>query len=563
MKISTIQIKDYRSISEAKLSLGEITILLGKNNEGKSNLLMAVNIAISTLQEFAEIKKRRLFYSRFRTFERYSWERDYPIAKQKGDKRNKKSTFILEFTLDTHEVEEFKKNIGHQLNGNLQIKITFGNENRPDIKVVKQGKGSKPLNEKSQKVARYIAEHIEFNYIPAVRTVDHTMDIINEQISERLQGERKNKDYQDALDKINEIEKNVLSNLSGEIKNTLTEFLPETKNVKLTSDDIGIMIRHRQDINVLIDDGEETNLLSKGDGVKSLVAMSLLKSKKLIANSVSVIAIEEPESHLHPSAIDALRKAIHSLSGHSQVIITTHNPQFVNRNDIGSNIIVDDGNAKKAENIREVREILGVKLSDNLFNARLLLYVEGVTDRMVLMSLLSHYSTKLRDAIAGNELVIQPMSGTHHIEMHLASAKTMLADYHLFLDGDIAGCNSVSRACGLGLLDPRDYTLTHYSDMPLDSEMEDMLDLNVYRDVILDKYGVDISLDGTFRARNRKWSSRIETVFINAGKIFDDNTLNDLKFLVASRAADNPAIAMRPEGLVMLQGLISTLEGKL
>lgn len=61
MKISTIQIKDYRSISEAKLSLGEITILLGKNNEGKSNLLMAVNIAISTLQEFAEIKKRRLF----------------------------------------------------------------------------------------------------------------------------------------------------------------------------------------------------------------------------------------------------------------------------------------------------------------------------------------------------------------------------------------------------------------------------------------------------------------------------------------------------------------------
>ncbi|MBR3829440.1 MAG: AAA family ATPase, partial [Bacteroidales bacterium] len=62
MKISSIQIKNYRSISDAELSLQDMTVILGKNNEGKSNILMAVNVAISTLQIHAAIKRRRISY---------------------------------------------------------------------------------------------------------------------------------------------------------------------------------------------------------------------------------------------------------------------------------------------------------------------------------------------------------------------------------------------------------------------------------------------------------------------------------------------------------------------
>lgn len=563
MKISTIQIRNYRSIKDAKIAIGDMTVLLGKNNEGKSNLLMAVNVAITTLQEYANIRQRHIFIARYSLRDEvYRWERDYPISEQKGKKRDKKTMFVLEFVLDDKEIAEFKKNIGNQLNGTLQIKIVFGKDKKASISVVKQGKGSKLLNEKSQKVARYIAEHIEYNYIPAVRTIDHTMEIINDQITARLQEERDKKDYIDALNVIKGIERKILSNLSGEIQTALVEFLPEVTKVTLNSEDLGMIIRRRQEYVFMIDDGEETNLRNKGDGVKSLVAMSLLKNKRTIPNTASVIAIEEPESHLHPSAIDALRKAILSLSAHSQVVITTHNPQFVDRNNIGSNIIVDDGNAKKANTIREIREILGVKLSDNLFNARLLLYVEGITDRLVLNTLLKHYSLKIKRAIDGNELVIHPMGGTHHIEMHLCSAKTMLADYHLFLDGDHAGNDAIRRVSASGLLNIKDYTLSYYTDMTRECEMEDMLDETFYRDAIIEQFGVDISV-GLFRARNRKWSDRINTVFVNAGKVFDDDTLIALKLLVAQKVAANPAAALRPEGLEMLRGLISTLEKKL
>ena len=97
MKISSIQIKNYRSISEAKIPLQDLTVILGKNNEGKSNVLMAVNVAISALQIHAELK-RRMFSYRGHNNEYYKWDRDYPIDKQKGKKRDKKTRFILDFT---------------------------------------------------------------------------------------------------------------------------------------------------------------------------------------------------------------------------------------------------------------------------------------------------------------------------------------------------------------------------------------------------------------------------------------------------------------------------------
>lgn len=563
MKISSIQINNYRSISEAKIPLQDLTVFLGKNNEGKSNVLMAINVAISALQSHGDIKRKRISYRLRRDNEYYDWERDYPVDKQKGDKRNKKSKFILDFTLDVKEIEEFRKKIGHHLNGSLPIQIEYSNDNNAIIKVVKQGKGSKPLNEKSKEVCKYIAEHIEFNYIPAVRTVDHSMDIIITQIADRLRKERDNKEYQSVLKRIKELDLEIINKLSEEIKISLAEFLPDIKEISLqTTDDYDPIIRYRQDYSLIIDDGNPTNLLRKGDGVKSLVALSLLKNKKTIPNTASVIAIEEPESHLHPSAIEVLRKSIVALSEKSQVIVSTHNPQFVNRNDIDSNIIVDEGSAKKASNMREIREILGVKLSDNLYGAKLILFVEGSTDQKILLPLLEKKSNKLKKAIAEKELVIHPINGTDHIELNLSMAQTMVSDFFVFLDNDAAGRAAVKNSINKGLLESKDYLLAKFDDMSKDSEIEDMLDKKIYRDAILTKYGVEVDTDD-FKARHRKWSDRIKTVFEKSAKLMDEDVLIEIKLFVSSIVKNNESIALRPEGELLLQKLIRALESRL
>ena len=116
-------------------------------------------------------------------------------------------------------------------------------------------------------------------------------------------------------------------------------------------------------------------------------------------SGASIIAIEEPESHLHPGAIHQLNKIIKSLAESNQVILTTHNPLFVDRSNIKSNIIVDSSKAAPAKDVAAIREILGVKVSDNLTNASYVLVVEGKNDAESLKALIPELSPKLGETL--------------------------------------------------------------------------------------------------------------------------------------------------------------------
>ena len=149
----------------------------------------------------------------------------------------------------------------------------------------------------------------------------------------------------------------------------------------------------RSNIEVVIDDGIATSIRNKGDGIKSLVTLAILKDKRNMQGA-SIIAIEEPESHLHSGAIHSLVDVIQNMSENNQVIITTHNPLFVQQNKISSNIIVNNGTARIAKSIAEIRSVLGVLPSDNLRNARYILVVEGEDDKISLQKLLPLYKFK-------------------------------------------------------------------------------------------------------------------------------------------------------------------------
>ena len=73
----------------------------------------------------------------------------------------------------------------------------------------------------------------------------------------------------------------------------------------------------RRDVEVIIDDGTPTKIEYKGDGIKSLVSMGILTDRYNTSES-SIIAIDEPESHLHPGAISELNKVIRNLKKGSQ-----------------------------------------------------------------------------------------------------------------------------------------------------------------------------------------------------------------------------------------------------
>jgi putative ATP-dependent endonuclease of OLD family len=168
MRLVSFSATNFRSITTAhKIPIGDSTVLIGRNNEGKSNFLRALNIAMKALDAHAKKGSSRLNNSR--DDQQYQWSRDFPISLQSGKGQNV-STFKLEFSLDENEISDFQAAIGSTLNGNLPIQITFGKDAAPAVKVKKQGPGGKALSAKSTDIAKYIADRIRFVYIPAVRT---------------------------------------------------------------------------------------------------------------------------------------------------------------------------------------------------------------------------------------------------------------------------------------------------------------------------------------------------------------------------------------------------------
>ncbi len=560
MELVNFSVTNYRSITTAyKVSVSNTTVLIGRNNEGKSNLLKALDVGMKSLQRHAIEARRGRAVSRNMTrrdSQSYDWERDFPINLQL--RTSGTQTIIrLEFLLTEDEINEFKDTIKSSLNGILPIIVKIGKNSIPTIEVSKKGKGSKTLNSKSGQIAEFIAKKIVFNYIPAVRTDQEALDVVSRMLAQRLRVLEDQPDYIQALQTIKNLQQPILDNLSERIKEPLQEFLPGIKSVSIEIPENMRRSSFRRDFDIIIDDGTPTNLSFKGDGVKSLAALGLLKDR-IGTDGASIIAIEEPESHLHPAAIHQLNDVIKMLGAENQVIITTHNPLFVDRHDIKSNIIVDKGKALPAKNVQQIRDLLGIKASDNLINASYVLVVEGDNDLISLKALLSALSEKLRKYFNSHMLIIEQIGGAGNLSYKLTSLNNSLCVYHCFLDNDDAGRQAYEAAENDGLLSVKANTFVTCNGSP-DAEFEDCLNLDLYQQEVLEKFGVNLGCP-QFRG-NRKWSNRVGDAFLNQGKIWNKGAESKVKYLVAECVAKNPKAALNQHKRNSIDALVESMEG--
>lgn len=488
----------------------------------------------------------------------YFWNRDFPIQLQ-GRKSSTQTIFKIEFSLDQPEIEEFKSEIGASFNGSLPLEIRIGKENKAQINLRKPGKNTKSLSSKSSRIADFVAKRIYFNYIPAVRTDREAIEVVSRMLSQELRILESDDTYQKALKVIQDLQQPILEDLARRIQEPLTEFLPSIKSVQIEIPETSRRVGVRREFNVIIDDGTATNIEYKGDGVKSLAALGLLKNK-LLHLGASIIAIEEPESHLHPGAIHQLNEIIKSLAESNQVILTTHNPLFVDRSNIKTNIIVNDGKATPAKSIGSIRDILGIKASDNLTNANYALVVEGEEDAKALKAILPILSDKLGKALKNNMLVIEPIGGAGNLSYKLSLLKNSLCLTHVLLDHDDAGRKAFQKANDDSLITIATCTMVTCKGMT-DSEFEDCINVPTYQAAVLDNFGV--TLDATAFRSNRKWSERIKSVFMDQGKLWNETVLKRIKATVADEVAKNPLDCLNPHKRNSIDALVTAVEMKI
>jgi putative ATP-dependent endonuclease of the OLD family len=315
---------------------------------------------------------------------------------------------------------------------------------------------------------------------------------------------------------------------------------------------------------VIVDDGTPTDLEFKGDGVQSLAAVSVIQhySSQTARAKEFILAIEEPEAHLHPRAIHALRAALRETAAKQQVVMTTHSPLFVNRIQIQSNVIVERTKARPATTVQELRDILGVRAADNLQHAEVVLVVEGPEDELAMRSLVAHRSERLRQALADGTVAIRPLHGGGNLSYVLAELRDSLASVHAFLDCDQAGKVAARAALDEGLLDRPDRTFATLVGAK-ESEFEDMVDPAVYEETFRDQFGVKVGHPWMNRLGKGKWSSRLAFVVRASGQSWDENDITRYKRAVAQAVADAPGAAIKPDGEFVIAALVEALERKL
>ena len=290
-----------------------------------------------------------------------------------------------------------------------------------------------------------------------------------------------------------------------------------------------------RNIKFFIDDGVETDLNYKGEGIKSLVALAILKDLKAFKGA-SIVAIEEPESHLHSEAIHSLVEVIQEISITSQVIITTHNPLFVQRNNMKSNVIVDSGKAHVAHGIEDVRDILGVMPEDNLQNTSNILLVEGYTDQIILRKILSSLSPKIRSSLNNNHFVIKHMGSASNLGHYLNEFNQSMCRIMVAIDNDCAGKEATEKAVNKHLISQESIKFIG-GPGGNESELEDIIKPSFYKDLLLNNFNLNI--DNQVFSSGFKWSKRLKSLASAEGTLLTEELKNQIKIAIANLIPDN------------------------
>lgn len=516
---------------------------------------------VDRLRKEPELDNKLKIRNRPSSREGYDWERDFPISGQTEDE-DAYTHMIIEFEPTKRERNTLSSIMGAPLKGNLYFDIRFG-RSETELHLLNLQSGTILPEKTLRSICRLVGHSVDCQYIPSVRTAESAREIVEQIVQRELSALEEKRVYRSALAQISRIQRPVLNELSKSVTATLREFLPGVKRVRLKVSAEERSFALRRACNIIVDDGAETELKEKGDGVQSLAALSLMRHAAMLGAGKKsiVLAIDEPETHLHSKALHQLRSVFQEIANKHQVILTTHNPIFVNRDKIATNIVVSQNKATPAQSIEEIRQSLGVRPTDNLRQAEIALVVEGEDDRIALSALLAAYSKSIKAALASGILAVDPLHGSGNLSHKLSLLRnTALCSAFVFVDNDKAGQESAAKAIAEGLLLKGDikYAMCRGKD---ESELEDFYLQSSY-EAAIDKHFAVKLVKPLMRGR-KKWSDRVAECFQASGQNWDDASKAASKGFVAAAVAAAPKSALNPATRKPFDALVTVLEEKL
>lgn len=337
LQINSVHVKNFKRISEAEVPLNNITYLVGGNNSGKSSILQAIHTAFSCAQLFiseggkGSIAEAELFYSPTKNFPNLGHKKVYTSKGKSG---------IVDFVY--HEAsnptvdKKYEISIGKASNQN-NVRVSLPKDDDGAIRQNIEAKDSLfsvyvpgltgiPLREEYR------------SYGAILRTAaSGEANLVFRNILFHIKNNKRSKDK----NKIDDLER-ILASLMG-------------KSVKFHIDFDENVDRYI-DVRLSLDNASPIPIDLWGTGVlqvTQIVAYALLFNPTLLL-------IDEPDSHLHPSLqktlVDALEEIVRTVG--CQIILTTHSRHMISSATEGTRVIwMKDGRVENSD-AKEIVEVL-------------------------------------------------------------------------------------------------------------------------------------------------------------------------------------------------------------
>jgi len=415
MKIQNIGIKNFRSLRDVSLdSVGNLSVLIGKNSSGKSNILEAL---VLFFNDFAITGGTTAGLNEYFWHNRQTSDPIEFTITIKLDESECRGIFpedILKFVKEKFENIYDELAITRQI---INVQGTWKTETLQwaELPLIKSDATITP-----EQLTKVLSEKIT---PPASlpQVTPQMLSTIFTKITEKIKGKFKliaaiRDVKQPVAQRMTLIDSSVQSRLWSldqsvvasdevkytEIENSFKRITGQTLDLAQAQTFIRKGVRRFP-------------LYFEGGGIQAIINMIFeLRSEP---EKGYIFGIEEPETHSHPELQRRFFNDIKRLSEQSQIFVATHSPIFVDRTDLDNTWIVKImDNETKVERIAELKEIIneiGARPSDIFFFADRILFVEGKTEEIVLPAYAKQLGLDMTD------VAIVPVEGKNQARLNL------------------------------------------------------------------------------------------------------------------------------------------------